>query len=291
MSTWFSPRSDARERSPYRRSARHRAFETTPCDGSKRSASRFAGTAGILVAGDDPTMRHQIVSYLSEQDMMAVAASGRDELMSRLSAGEPSLVILDLQISKNDGFDVLREIRSRSGVPVITIGDPCQDIDPVMGLELGADDHLPKPFGLRELLARIRAVLRRSPSAQSTSEQYPKRGRCTFGGWQLDRHTRRLTSPHGIPVPLTKGEYALLLAFLRAPQRPLSRQFLLQATNVHENVVDRVVDVQIVRLRRKLETKPGAPRVIETERGAGYVFTLPVEELQHSVLRCVKLED
>jgi two-component system, OmpR family, response regulator len=262
-----------------------------PCDGSKRSASRFAGTTGILVAGDDPTMRHQIVCYLSEQDMMAVAASGRDELMSRLVASEPSLVILDLQIGKDDGFDVLREIRSRSGVPVITIGDPCHDIDPVMGLELGADDHLPKPFGLRELLARIRAVLRRRPSAQSTSEQSPKRGRCTFGGWQLDRHTRRLTSPHGIPVPLTKGEYALLLAFLRAPQRPLSRQFLLQATNVHENVFDRVVDVQIVRLRRKLQTEPGAPRVIETECGAGYVFTFPVEELKHGVLRCVKLED
>jgi two-component system OmpR family response regulator len=268
--------------------ARHRALRTTPCDGWKNSVSSFAGTAGILVADGDPTTRHQIVSYLREQDMTAVAVSGRHDLMNRLIARQPALVILDLQIGKNNGLDVLREIRSRSGVPVITIGYPCDKIDPVMGLELGADDYLPKPFSLRELLARIRAILRRRSVGQGTPEPYPKPGRCRFGGWQLDRRTRRLTSPHGNRVALTKREYALLLAFLCAPQRPLSRELLLQATNVHADVLDRTVDVQILRLRRKLETDTGTPRVIETERGAGYVFTLPVEELDHGVRRRVK---
>jgi DNA-binding response OmpR family regulator len=268
--------------------ARHRALRTTPCDGWKDSVSSFAGTAGILVADGDPTTRHQLVSYLREQDMTAVAASGRHDLMNRLIAKQPALVILDLQIGKNNGLDVLREIRSRSGVPVITIGYPCDKIDPVMGLELGADDYLAKPFGLRELLARIRAILRRRSAGQGTPEPYPKPGRCRFGGWQLDRRTRRLTSPRGNRVALTRREYALLLAFLCAPQRPLSRESLLQATNVHEDVLDRSVDVQVLRLRRKLETDTGTPCVIRTERSVGYVFTLPVEELDHGVPRRVK---
>jgi two-component system, OmpR family, response regulator len=266
----------------------HRALGTMPCDGLRVSAPSFAGAAGILVADGDSTTRHQIVSYLREQDMTAVAASGRDDLMSRLIANQPALVIFDLQIGKNDGLDVLREIQSRSGVAVITIGHPCDEIDPVIGLELGADDYLPKPFGLRELLARIRAILRRRSSGQSTSGQHPKTGRCRFGGWQLDRRTRRLTGPDGNPVALTKREYALLLGFLCAPQRPLGRQSLLQATNVREDVLDRTVDVQILRLRRKLEVDPGTPPVIKTERGVGYVFTLPVEELDHGVPRRVK---
>jgi DNA-binding response OmpR family regulator len=267
--------------------ARHRALRTTPCDGSKDSVSSFVGTAGILVADGDPTTRHQIVSYLREQDMTTVAASGRQDLMNRLIAKQPALVILDLLICKNSGLDVLREIRSRSGVSVITMGYPCDKIDPVMGLELGADDHLPKPFGLRELLARIRAILRRRSAGQCTPEPYPKLGRCRFGGWQLDRCTRRLISPHGNRVALTKREYALLLAFLCAPQRPLSRESLVQATNVHEDVLDRSVDVQVLRLRRKLETDTGTPCVITTERSVGYVFTLPVEELDHGVPRRV----
>jgi DNA-binding response OmpR family regulator len=243
------------------------------------SAPSFAGVSGIVVADGDSTTRDQIVSYLRERDMTAVAASGRDDLMSRLLAGEPALVILDLQIGKNNGLDVLREIRSRSSVPVITTGYPCDEVDPVIGLELGADDYLSKPFGLRELWARIRAILRRRSSGQGTPQQYPKRGRCRFGGWQLDRRTRRLTNPHGNLVALTKREYALLLAFLCAPQRPLRRESLLQATKVHEDVLDRTVDVQILRLRRKLEIDPDTPPIIKTERGVGYVFTLPVEEL------------
>jgi two-component system, OmpR family, response regulator len=193
---------------------------------------------------------------------------------------EPHLVILDLRLGQDDGLDLLRDIRSRSDVPVIiSTGDRRDEIDRVVGLELGADDYLTKPFSLRELLARVRAVLRRWETRFAVSQRDPERGRCRFGGWQLDRRTRRLTDPEGALVALTKGEYALLIAFLDAPQRPLSREHLLQATRVHEDVFDRSIDVQILRLRRKLETDPSAPRIIQTERGVGYVFALPVKPL------------
>jgi two-component system, OmpR family, response regulator len=147
----------------------------------------------------------------------------------------------------------------------------------VVGLELGADDYLTKPFGLRELLARIRAVLRRREAGLTAAQRDAEGGHCRFGGWQVDRRSRRLTDPDGSPVTLTKGEYNLLIAFLDAPQRTLSREYLLQATRVHEDVFDRSIDVQILRLRRKLEADASQPRVIETERGVGYIFTLSVE--------------
>ena len=236
--------------------------------------------ARIFIVEDDPIMKGMVVDYLEEHNMRAVSASGRQEMVGHFAASEPDLVILDLRLGQEDGFDLLREIRSRSDVPIIIItGDRRDEIDRVVGLELGADDYLTKPFSLRELLARIRAVLRRQESGRAAPQRDPERGRCKFGGWQLDRRTRRLTDPSGTEVALTKGEYALLTAFLDAPQRPLSREHLLQATRVHEDVFDRSIDVQILRLRRKLEPDPSAPRIICTERGVGYVFALPVERL------------
>src|SRR5262249_17737055 len=136
-----------------------------------------------------------------------------------------------------------------------------------------------KPFSLRELLARIRAVLRRREIGQANPQRDVAKGRCRFGGWQLDRRSRRLTNSAGQPVTLTKGEYTLLIAFLDAPLRPLSREHLLQATRIHEDAFDRSIDVRVLRLRRKLETDPNAPSIIRTERGIGYVFSLPVETL------------
>ena len=237
-------------------------------------------SARILVVDDDPAMRQMVVSYFEEQSLHAVGAAGRQEMVRQLAGYEPSLVILDLRLGEDDGLDLLRQIRSRSDVPVIiTTGYRRDEIDRVVGLELGADDYVTKPFGLRELLARVRAVLRRREAGPSTQQRGPERGRFKFGGWQLDRRQRRLTAPDGSPVPLTKGEYALLTAFLDAPQRPLSREHLLQATRVHEDVFDRSIDVQILRLRRKLEIDASEPRIIQTERGVGYVFALPVEML------------
>ena len=163
-------------------------------------------------------------------------------------------------------------------MPVIIItGHRRDDIDCIVGLELGADDYLTKPFNLREWLARVRAVLRRFDTGRAAPARDPERRRFRFSGWQLDCKARRLTVPTGALVTLTKGEYVLLVAFLDAPQRPLSREHLLQATRVHEDVFDRSIDVQILRLRCKLERDPSAPRVIQTERGVGYVFAVAVE--------------
>jgi DNA-binding response OmpR family regulator len=232
----------------------------------------------VVVVDDDLTLRHMITNYFEEHDFPAASASGRQELARHLAVAEPSLVILDLKLGRDDGFDLLREIRSRSDVPVIIMtGHRRDEIDRVVGLELGADDYVTKPFGLRELLARARAVLRRQEIGRVSSQRDPERGGYGFDGWRLDRRARRLSDRNGDPVSLTKGEYALLVAFLQAPQRPLSREQLLQATRVHEDVFDRSIDVQVLRLRRKLETDPSAPRVIRTERGVGYVFALPVE--------------
>jgi DNA-binding response OmpR family regulator len=236
--------------------------------------------ACVLVVEDDPAMQRMILNYFEENGIRALAASGRQEMVRQLDAADVSLMILDLRLGHDDGLDLLREIRSSSDVPVIIItGHRRDDIDRVVGLELGADDYLTKPFNLRELLARVRAVLRRIDGARAARAREPERGRWRFSGWQLDRRTRRLTDPDGAQVALTKGEYALLVAFLEAPQRPLSREHLLQATRVHEDVFDRSIDVQILRLRRKLERDPSAPRVIRTERGVGYVFAVPVERV------------
>ena len=221
-----------------------------------------------------------ILNYFEQNSIRTLGASGRQEMIRQLAGAEVSLVILDLRLGQEDGLDLLREVRSSSDVPVIIItGHRPDDIDRVVGLELGADDYVTKPFNLRELLARVRAVLRRLNSRRASPSREPQRGCWRFSGWQLDRRTRRLTDPSGAPVALTKGEYALLVAFLEAPQRPLSREYLMQTTRAHEDVFDRSIDVQILRLRRKLERDPSTPRVIQTERGVGYVFAVPVERV------------
>jgi DNA-binding response OmpR family regulator len=232
----------------------------------------------VLIVEDDPALQRMILNYFGENNIRALVANNRQEMVDRLGNTEVNLVILDLRLGSEDGLDLLREVRLSSDVPVIIItGHRRDDIDRVVGLELGADDYLTKPFNLRELLARVRAVLRRFDVGRPTPARDPERGRFRFSGWQLDRRIRQLTDPTGAPVALTKGEYAMLLAFLEAPQRPLSREHLLQATRIHEDVFDRSIDVQILRLRRKLERDPSAPRVIRTERGVGYVFAVPVE--------------
>ena len=233
-----------------------------------------------LVIEDDSTMRHLVTSYLEDHDIRAVAASKRDEVAGLLVRCRPDLVVLDLRLGQDDGLDLLREIRTKSDVPVIiTTGHRRDEIDRVVGLELGADDYITKPFGLRELLARIRAVLRRREAGQTVAQRELEKGRVRFGNWQLDRRNRLLTNSAGEPVSLSKGEYALLIAFLNAPQRPLSREHLLQATRIHEDVFDRSIDVQVLRLRRKLELDPSTPSLIRTERGVGYVFTMPVMQV------------
>ena len=219
-----------------------------------------------------------ILDYFVDNNIRTLLASGRKEMLRQLSAQEVNVVILDLRLGVQDGLDVLRELRSSSDVPVIIItGHRRDEIDRVVGLELGADDYVTKPFNLRELLARVRAIIRRVDRAPASLAREPERGGYQFSGWRLNLRTRKLADPNGTDVALTKGEYSLLVAFLDAPQRPLSREHLLQATRVHEDVFDRSIDVQILRLRRKLEHDPSAPQIIQTERGVGYVFARQVE--------------
>lgn len=232
----------------------------------------------IVVADDDPAMRQMITSYLEEHNLSVTAASSRGELLRHLQASEPSMVVLDLKLGQDDGLDILRDIRASSDLPVVVItGHRPDEIDRIVGLELGADDYVVKPFSLRELLARIRAVLRRHEIGRTARARGLERGGYRFDGWRLERRGRKLINPSGGSVPLSRGEFALLLAFLEAPQRPLSREHLLQATRVHEDAFDRSIDVQVLRLRRKLELDPSSPRVIRTERGVGYAFAPEVQ--------------
>jgi two-component system, OmpR family, response regulator len=245
--------------------------DSSPHMGSERQVN-------LLLVEDDPAFQRMIVNYFAENNIRTGVASGRAEMVRLLGKSVPDLVVLDLRLGQEDGLDLLREIRSSSDLPVIIVtGHRRDDIDRVVGLELGADDYLTKPFHLRELLARVRAVLRRLEPSRSVSVRETGGGHYRFSGWELDRKLRRLTDPAGARVNLTKGEFALLVAFLDAPQRPLSREYLLQATRIHEDAFDRSIDVQILRLRRKLERDPSVPNIIQTERGVGYVFAIPVE--------------
>jgi len=234
----------------------------------------------ILLIDEDPAVQRAVRSYLEEYNMSTVAAYDRRDVLRHFAVSEPNLAILDLQLSRMDGFALLREIRARSDVPVIVAA--CRrrdDVDWVVGLELGADQYLDKPFGLRELVARIRAMLRRQKVSHTAAPRHPDCRGWQFGGWRLDRRTRRLTDPNGVPVTLTKSEYALLVAFLNTPKRLLSREHILQATHLHKDILGRSVDVQVLRLRRKLEPDVGAPKMIETERGLGYALAVQVEKL------------
>ena len=232
----------------------------------------------VLIVDHDPIVRDAVARYLDEHDLRVAVASDRHAAMPKLDSVQLSMVILDLHTGKENGLDLLREIHSRRNIAVITTGHGCSEMDRVVALELGADDYIPKPLSLRELLARIRGIVRRRESSRAGPQQCSQQGCYLFGGWRLHRGTRQLLDPNGERVPLTKGEYTLLTTFLNAPLRSLTREHLLQATRIHEDIFDRSIDVQVLRLRRKLEVNPSAPRMIRTERGIGYRFELPVED-------------
>jgi len=228
----------------------------------------------ILIINSDPMMRQKVSGYFSDHDFPTGCASNWSEL--KCTGTPPCLIILDQPLGLNDGLDGLRSIRSKSDIPVIMTSDRSDEMDRIISLELGADDYIVRPSP-RELLARARAILRRREMARAARTRDPEGGGYRFNGWRLERRGRRLVDANGIPVSLSKGEYALLLAFLAEPQRPLSREHLLQTTRIHEDTFDRSIDMQVSRLRRKLEVDPSAPRVIRTERGIGYIFALPVK--------------
>jgi two-component system OmpR family response regulator len=233
----------------------------------------------VLVVDDDPAIRTLIAEYLRENDLRVTAASNGKEMTAALKEHAIDLIILDLRMPGEDGMQIARRVRDQSSLPIIVVSGRLDEADRVMALELGADDYVTKPFSPRELLARIRTVLRRSAATQVlTGRQLDVRA-YRFAGWELNIGTRKLTSPAGIRIDLTNGEFSLLSVFLAAPGRVLSREQLLEASRLYDDVFDRSIDVQILRLRRKIEENPSTPQFIKTERGAGYTFAAAVEKL------------
>jgi len=240
--------------------------------------------AHILVVDDDPLMRELIGDYLTENGMRASVAESGAEMSAILAESIIDLVLLDLRLKSEDGMDLARKLRADGAIPVIIVTGKKDEADRVMGLEFAADDYITKPFSSRELLARVRAVLRRTQAAQPAAPAPARDAKCRgyrFEGWELNVLVRRLTSPAGSRVELSNGEFNLLLALCEAPQRPLSRDQLLELSRMHgAEVYDRSIDVQILRLRRKIEADPSRPRLIRTERGVGYVFSVPVDAIR-----------
>jgi two-component system OmpR family response regulator len=239
-----------------------------------------AQAAHILVLDDDPSMRQMIVDFLGDYDLRVTAVASGQEMASVLEREAVDLLLLDLRLPGEDGVNIARRLRETSDLAIIVITGRRDEADRVMALELGADDYLTKPFSPREMLARIRALLRRvkAPNAPRASSAGIRAYR--FSGWELVTGLRKLTAPAGAVVPLSNGEFNLLLAFLGAPGRVLARAELLELSRLHDDeVYDRAIDVQVGRLRRKLEGH-GGDRLVQTERGVGYMFTSPVETLR-----------
>jgi DNA-binding response OmpR family regulator len=233
----------------------------------------------ILVIEDDPATRQMLADYLGEHGLRVQTAGTANEARRLASGDHIDLAVLDLGLPDQDGMDLARELSGLAHLPVVILTGRSHEADRVLGLELGADDYLTKPFSPRELLARIRAVLRRAQAGRGERRNTQLRA-YRFAGWELRTGTRRLMSPEGNAITLTSGEFSLLVALLRAPRQVLSRDQLLEATRLYDDVYDRSIDVQILRLRRKIERDPAEPRLIRTERGAGYYFDCEVEALR-----------
>jgi len=235
----------------------------------------------VLAVDDDPQIRSLLVDYLGDNEIRVTAVASGRELDDAMARDTVDLVVLDVRLGGEDGMQIARRLRERSAIPILMLTGRVEEADRVMGLELGADDYLTKPFSTRELLARIRALLRRAQAQASVADTMARVRAYRFAGWELNVGLRRLKNPGGAAVELTNGEFSLLAAFLASPQRTLSRDQLLDLSRLHNaEVYDRSIDVQILRLRRKIEADPAHPRFIVTQRGAGYVFDATVETVR-----------
>jgi len=229
----------------------------------------------ILVVDDDREIRDLLSRFLVKHGLRVISAKDGPEMLKALGERGIDLVVLDLMLPGEDGLSLCRRLRAQSDMPVIMLTAMGEDTDRIVGLEMGADDYLAKPFNPRELLARIKAVLRRSQNLAPPPPAADEMMR--FDGWALDIGARRLLSPDGEDVTLSTGEYELLYAFVTHPRRVLSRDQLLDLARGRSAVpFDRSVDIQVMRLRRKIELDPKEPRIIKTVRGGGYVFAAEV---------------
>lgn len=231
----------------------------------------------VLVVDDDAAVRQLVSEYLGQNDFRVSEAAGGAQLMGAFRAQVVDLVLLDLRLPGEDGMQLLRALRAESQLPVIILTGRAEEADRIMGLELGADDYLTKPFSPRELLARIRTVLRRTHAGQE-AHGAPVCRAYRIPGWELNLRTRRLRGSDGREVALSNGEFNLLAALLSSANRVVSREQLIEMSRRYDNeVYDRAIDVQILRLRRKIEANPAQPQIIVTERGAGYRIAVAVE--------------
>jgi DNA-binding response OmpR family regulator len=239
----------------------------------------------VLVVDDDPDIRSLIKDYLEDEGFRITTAGDGAQMRKALEREPAQLVILDVRLPGESGLDLALHLRQSSEVPIIMLSQKDDVVDRVAGLELGADDYVPKPFHLRELLARIRSLIRRS-EVRAESDAVPPKDKAKeegdeslrFSGWLLNTRRRELFSPDDDPVDLSAGEFNLLVAFVERPNRILSRDQLLDIVyNREAALFDRSIDVQIGRLRRKIEADPKRPTLIKTVRGAGYMFTGDVQ--------------
>lgn len=235
----------------------------------------------ILIVDDDQGIRDLLSRFLQKHDYRITTVADGDEMFNAMEQHDFDLVILDIMLPKRDGIQLCQEIRKTSKVGIIMLTAMTEDIERIIGLEMGADDYLGKPFNPRELLARIKAILRRTNDPGSDAETQhlqPKEEIYSFANWKLNKITRSLVSPDGIEVTLSSGEYILLIAFVERPQQVLSRDQLLDITKNREaGPFDRSIDIQISRLRHKIEENPKNPQLIKTVRGGGYVLATIVE--------------
>jgi two-component system phosphate regulon response regulator OmpR len=237
----------------------------------------------LIVVDDESDLRGMVAEYLAKHGYVVHTAADGRELDAHLADVLPDLLILDVNMPGEDGFAIVRRMRARSMVPILMLTAAGDIVDRVVGLEVGADDYLTKPFDLRELLARIRAILRRAPpsavegpaaEASKPSELPSEPGpKVRFGRLLLDLHAHRLIASDDTEIALTATEFALLEAFARHPNRVLSREQLLDLAHCRaDEVFDRSIDIRIARIRRKVEQDPDDPQTIKTVRGAGYIF-------------------
>jgi two-component system, OmpR family, response regulator len=241
----------------------------------------MSATPHILVVDDDHVIRQLIADSLSQYELRVTGVPSGTAMHKVLNEGVVDLIVLDLQLAGEDGLNIARQLRTHSSIPIIILTGRRDEVDRIVGLELGADDYLTKPFNPRELVARIRTILRRAqaPATTSLSGHAPRAYR--FAGWELDLHSRRLTSPQGERIELTRADFELLRVFLGSPERILSRDRLLQMSHGFDDdgAFDRSIDVQILRLRRKIESDRRRPQLIKTQRGVGYYFAAKVNQV------------
>lgn len=233
-------------------------------------------SALVAIVEDDPEIRDLVSGLLRREGFETRACDNASALDVLLTNTRPDLIVLDVMMPGEDGFSVCRRLSAQGGPPIVLVTAKGDDIDRIIGLELGADDYLAKPFNPRELIARVRAILRR---VQASAVQPPPRpGAVRFEGWTFDPGARALTDPVGEAVELSAGDFDLLSAFVEHPQRVLSRDFLMDWTKGRAATpFDRAIDVGLSRLRRKLRDDPHNPRIIRTVRNGGYIFAPRIE--------------